>query len=197
MLLRTWVRHEYLTFQFFLREQPITGVTNSRTSPLIHLYISSKFLISQSGGSSVRGIHQKQKAISNCNFDAKCCAFNYMGSGPPWHQRCFDQRKEAAYHEKGFNSDRKKDPVRRSVWLCAHRDFWRIGLQHSSRCRPRYRARRGENSGCGRCGETTHVNSRANHFACVSALSRSLCSVARHTTKTRSIECASMRALAD
>ena len=70
--------------------------------------------------------------------------------------------------KKDFIEDRKKDPVRRSVWLCAHRDFWRIGLQHSSRSRPRYRARRGENSGCGGCGETTHVNSRANHFACVS-----------------------------
>ena len=38
------------------------------------------FLISQSGGSSVRGIHQKQKAISNCNFRRKVLCFQLHGT---------------------------------------------------------------------------------------------------------------------
>jgi hypothetical protein len=80
----------------------------------------------------VRGIHQKQKTTAKQTFDRNLVLSSTWVCGGHGIRGAFTQREEG-HHEKEFHSERKKNRVRCSIWLCAHRDFCLVGLQHGSR----------------------------------------------------------------
>lgn len=131
-------------------ELPIPGNSRIpiRTSP-------SGFDLSV-GGSLRSGNSSEAKNYSERSLRCKSFAFKYMALRRPGIRDAFAQRKEG-HHEKEFHPHRKESRVRGSIWLCAHRGFCLIGLQHGSWVRTRYRARRRKNSGRRRCCETAHV----------------------------------------
>src|SRR6185295_19851607 len=136
MLLRTLRAARVSHRPILLSESTITGVTDSRNSR-IPPSIYRQAVDLRVGGSHRSRDSSEAKNYCETNFRSKSCAFKHMGFGGHGIRGAFTQREEG-HHEKEFHPERKKNRVRCSIWLCAHRDFCLVGLQHGSRVRTRY-----------------------------------------------------------
>ena len=130
MLLRTLRAARVSHRPILLSGSTITGVTDSRNSRIPpSLYRQAVDL--RVGGSRSRD-SSEAKNYCERTFDRNLVLSSTWVCGGHGIRGAFTQREEG-HHEKEFHSERKKNRVRCSIWLCAHRDFCLVGLQHGSR----------------------------------------------------------------
>src|SRR4029079_6552106 len=119
MLLRTLRAARVSHRPILLSGSTITGVTDSRNSR-IPPSIYRQAVDLKVGGSLRSRDSLEAKNYCERNFRSQSCAFKHMGLWRAWHRGAFTQREEG-HHEKEFHPERKKNRVRCSIWLCAHR----------------------------------------------------------------------------